>query len=170
MKCNDVMVFFSQITAKSVSMQVSSVDMDFLSSNGYLTVMQKVDYDQGMAELSNLNQKNIDLMNERMTDNSEKAALDGDIKKTHSITYLFEDKEDKNAQLEKIEQDKDAISRTEADIAQKETAINELIKKKSFFDRMVPINGVYVSLTGPGIMMLNDLNIRNYRVADREFF
>ena len=27
----------------------------------------------------------------------------------------------------------------------------------------------YISLTGPGIMMLNDLNIRNYRVSEREF-
>lgn len=169
MKCNDVRVFFSQIAAKSVSMPVSSVDTDFLSSNGYLTVMQKGDYDQGIAEISSLTQKNIDLMNERMVDNSEKSALNDDVKKTHSITYLFEDKESKNVQLEKIEQDKEVISRTEADIAQKEAAVNDLIKKKSFFDRMVPFNGVYVSLTGPGVMMLNDLNIRNYRVADREF-
>ncbi len=36
-------------------------------------------------------------------------------------------------------------------------------------DRMVPYDGKYLSLTGLGVMMLNDLNVRNYRVSDNEF-
>ena len=34
---------------------------------------------------------------------------------------------------------------------------------------MVPFGDKYLSLTGPGIMMLNDLTVRNYRVSDMEF-
>ena len=57
----------------------------------------------------------------------------------------------------------------EADIAEREAKINELIQKKSKIDRMVPYDGKYLSLTGLGVMMLNDLNVRNYRVSDNEF-
>ncbi len=61
MKCNDVRTFLSQIAGKSVSMQIQPADMDFLCTNGYLSVMQKEDYDQASAEVSNLTQMNEDL-------------------------------------------------------------------------------------------------------------
>ena len=131
--------------------------------------MQKDDYDRGLAEISTLTPMSMDLMNQRMAENSERAHLDEDVRKTHSITFLFEDKENKEAKSEEIESHKEAVSKIDADIAKREAQINELIKKKSIFDRMVPYNGEYLSLTGPGIMMLNDLNIRNYRVSEREF-
>jgi hypothetical protein len=169
MKCSNVRIFFSQIAEKSVLPLIPSVDMDFLANNGYLTVMQKDDYNQGLAEISTLTQMSNDLMNQQNTENSEKAHLDEDVRKTHSITFLFEDKENKEAEKEEIESHKETVSKIEAEIAKKEAQINELIKKKSIFDRMVPYNGEYISLTGPGIMMLNDLNIRNYRVSEQEF-
>jgi hypothetical protein len=36
-------------------------------------------------------------------------------------------------------------------------------------DRMVQYDWRYVSLTGLGVITLNDLNVRNYRVAETEF-
>ncbi len=57
----------------------------------------------------------------------------------------------------------------EADVTEREATINELIHKKSKIDRMVPYDGKYLSLTGVGVMMLNDLIVRNYRVSDEEF-
>ena len=41
--------------------------MDFLSTNGYLSVMQKEEYDQALAEVSNLTQMNEELQNESDT-------------------------------------------------------------------------------------------------------
>lgn len=169
MKCNDVRTFFSQIADKSVSMQIQQTDMNFLSNNGYISVMQKEDYDRALAEVSNLTQMNIDLMNEENADRSARTALEEEERKTHSITFLFEGKEDKEAERKKVESEKNAVSTIEADVAERETKINELIHKKSIIDRMVPYNGEYLSLTGVGVMMLNDLNLRNYRVSDREF-
>ena len=46
--------------------------MDFFISNGYLSVMQKEDYDQASAEVSNLTQMNIDLANAENADRSAK--------------------------------------------------------------------------------------------------
>ncbi len=49
MKCNDVRTFLSQIAGKSVSMQIQQADLDFLCNSGYLSMMQKEDYDQASA-------------------------------------------------------------------------------------------------------------------------
>ena len=76
MKCNDVRTFFTQIAEKSISMQVQSSDIDFFSSNGYLSVMQKEDYEQGSAEVANLTQMNIDLVNTENADRMAKTDLE----------------------------------------------------------------------------------------------
>ena len=108
MKCSNVRIFFSQIAEKSVLPLIPSVDMDFLANNGYINVMQKDDYNRGLAEISTLTQMSNDLMNQRMTENSERAHLNEDERKTHSITFLFEDKENKEAQKEEIESHKES--------------------------------------------------------------
>ena len=169
-KCNDVRVFFFQIAQKQAAqMSVSQTDLDFFSNNGYLTVMQKADYDKTAAEVSNLTQMNIDLVNNQNLERADRAALEEDVRKTHSITYIFENKEAKAVEQEKIEDEKKAVSQIDADIVRREAEINELIHKKSVVDRMVPYGGMYLSLTGVGIMALNDLNVRNYRVSDVQF-
>jgi len=141
MKCKDVRIFFSQIAEKSISMQIQSSEMDFLVSKGYLSVIQKEDYDQAFAELSNLTQMNIDLSNAWNADRSAKAALEGEEKKTHSITFLFEDKENKEAERNKVEGTKTLVSKMDADVTERQAKINELITKKSKMDRMVPYDG-----------------------------
>ena len=154
MKCKDVRIFFTQITEKSVSMPIIQSDMDFFNSKGFLSVMEKQDYDQAAAEVSNLTQMNIDKVNAENADRSEKAALQEDEKKTHSITFLFEAKESKDAEREKVESEKGVASKMDAAIAEEDAKINDLITKKSMVDRMVPYGGKYLALTGPGIMML----------------
>ena len=83
--------------------------------------------------------------------------------------FHFEGKEKKEAELESVESEKNIVSKEEADIAEKDSEIKELIQKKSMIDRMVPYDGKYLSLTGLGVITLNDLNVRNYRVSDNEF-
>ncbi|MGA2680430.1 MAG: hypothetical protein ABSF44_01365 [Candidatus Bathyarchaeia archaeon] len=169
MHCNDARTFFSQIAEKSISIQIQQTDMDYLRNGGYLSVMQKEDYDRASAEVSNLTQMNIDLVNAENADRSAKATLQEEDKKTHSIKFYFEGKETKEAEREKEESEKSVVSKMDADIAERDTKINELIQKKSIIDRMVPYGGQYLSLTGLGVITLNDLNVRNYRVADSEF-
>ena len=111
MNCNNVRIFFSQIAEKSVLPLIPSVDMDFLVNNGYLTVMQNADYNRGLAEISTLTQMSNDLMNRQMTENNEKAHLNEDVRKTHSITFLFEDKENKEAQKEEIKSHEEVVSK-----------------------------------------------------------
>ncbi|HEX9262610.1 MAG TPA: hypothetical protein VF893_08805 [Candidatus Bathyarchaeia archaeon] len=169
MHCSVVRSFFSQIAAKSVSMQISEADMDFLTTNGYISSMQKEQHDQALAEISNLAKVNEELAREEAEARSAKALLEEDERKTHSIFFHFKSEEDRKAELERAETQRNVVSREAADVVERESKIRELLQKRSMIDRMVPYNGRYVSLTGLGVITLNDLNIRNYRVSETEF-
>ena len=52
---------------------------------------------------------NIDKVNAENADRSEKAALQEDEKKTHSIMFLFEEKRRKEAEREKVESEKNVV-------------------------------------------------------------
>ncbi len=110
----------------------------FFLSGGYLSVMQKEDYDQALTEVSKLTQENVDLASEENSERGAKTALDEEEKKTHSIKFLFEGKENKEAEREKVDSEKNVVSKMDADIAERDNKIKELIQKKSNIDRMVP--------------------------------
>jgi hypothetical protein len=169
MKCNDVRTFFSQISERSVSTQPQPVDVNFLATNGYLSVMQKDEYDRTVADAANLAQMNVDLQSEEMQERTVAADLQKEYKKTHSFLFHFEGEEKKQADLQALEKDRTTVAAEQADIVSKDSKIAELIQKKSMTDRMVPYGGEYLSLTGLGVMTLNDLNVRNYRVSDTDF-
>jgi hypothetical protein len=169
MKCNDVRTFFSQIDEKSVSMQIQQSDLDFLCTNGYLSMMQKEDYDRTLAEVANLAKLSEEMRSARTEEESAEATLEKEEKKTHSILFHFEAKEKKEAELEQVESERNIVSKEEAAVAERDSKINELIQKKSMIDRMVQYDGRYLSLTGLGVVALNDLNVRNYRVSDSAF-
>jgi hypothetical protein len=169
MRCNDARTFFSQIASKSVSTQISPADLNYLSSNGYVTVMQKSDYDQAQADVATLSQMNQNLQNEIMADRAAHNALYQDAKKTHSIMFHFKSDEEKEAERQKVQQDSQEVLKDETAITAADSRIKQLILQKSTIDRMVPYDSQYVSLTGPGVIALSDLNIRNYRVMDNEF-
>lgn len=150
-------------------MQIPQTQIDFLSTNGYLSVMQKDAYDSASAQVANLSQMNTDLQNEMMQERNEEATLAQEERKTHSIMFHFEGREKKNAELLAAENERANLSKEQADIAQKDSTIKQLILTKSTMDRMTPYDGEYLSLTGLGVITLNDLNVRNYRVSDTEF-
>ncbi len=143
--------------------------MDFLSTNGYLSVMQKEDYDQTLAEVSNLTKMTEEWQDKKMEEAGAEATLEEEERKTHSIMFHFEGKEKKQAELESVESERNVVSKEEADIGGIDSKIKELVGKKSMIDRMVQCDGRYLALTGLGVITLNDLNVRNYRVSDSQF-
>jgi transcription initiation factor IIE alpha subunit len=169
MQCNVVRTFFSQIAGKSVSMQIPEADMDFLATSGYVSVMQKEQYDKALAEISNLAKVNEELAREEDEERSARARLEEDERKTHSIFFHFKSEDNQKAELERAESQRNVVSKEEADVVERESKIRELLQKKSMIDRMVQYDGRYVSLTGLGVITLNDLNVRNYRVSETEF-
>jgi len=150
-------------------MQISPGDLNWLSSNGYVTAIPKSDYDQSQAEVATLSQMDQNLANEMMADRAARDALRQDTKKTHSIMFHFKGGEEQDAERQKTKQDWQEVLKDEAEITATDSRIKQLITKKSTIDRMVVYDSQYVSLTGLGVIALSDLNIRNYRVMDDEF-
>lgn len=131
--------------------------------------MQKSDYDQAQTDVATLAQMNQNLQNEIMADRAAQETLRQDSAKTHSIMFHFKSSEEKEAELQKVQQDSQELIRDETEMTATDSRIKQLILQKSTIDRMVAYDGKYVSLTGPGVIALSDLNIRNYRVMENEF-
>ncbi len=169
MQCSVVRTFFSQIAGKMITIQIPDADMNFLTTNGYISVMQKEQYDAVLAEISNLAKVNEELAREEAEERNAKALLEEDERKTHSIFFHFKSEETQKTELEGAETQRTVASKEEADVDKVESKIRDLLQKRSMIDRMVPYDGRYVSLTGLGVITLNDLNIRNYRVSETGF-
>ena len=169
MQCSVVRTFFSQIAGKAVSTQIPEADMDFLTTNGYISVIHGEKYDKALAEISNLAKVNEELAREEAEERGARSLLEEDERKTHSIFFHFRSEENQKFELEREAIHRNIVSKEAADVVEKESKIRELLQKKSVIDRMVPYDGRYVSLTGLGVITLNDLNVRNYRVAETEF-
>lgn len=169
MKCSDARVLLSEITGRTLTMQIQPADLDLLVANGYVSIMQKDEYDRAVAEVADLAQLNDQVQTEAAAESTEQAALASDERKTHSILFHLEGKEQKQSQLEKVETEKAEVAKEQGVAVADESRVNELIQKKSLTDRMIPYDGRYLALTGLGYNVLNDLVVRNYRVADLEF-
>jgi len=158
-----------QISNKSSLSEIAQGDLDFLTTNGYVTSMQKADYDRTSADVATLTQRSVDLQNEVMKARSEQSALAADERKAHSFMFHFEGRDKREAQLVALENERSMMAKENLNMGEKDSEIKQLILAKSTIDRMVPYDGQYLALTGLGVVTLSDLNVRNYRVSDREF-
>ena len=170
MKCSAVRIFLSQINDRAEPITpIALTDLDYLSANGYALRTTKEDYDKGVQDVARLSQLTIELETERAEEKQSDLVLQKDQRKEHSFMFHFEGKEEKEELGQRIREEAAVASREDAELAAVEAKFNELIQKKSMIDRMVDYNGEYLSLTDLGTVVLNDLNVRNYRIADEEF-
>ncbi|HYY91233.1 MAG TPA: hypothetical protein VE955_04535, partial [Candidatus Dormibacteraeota bacterium] len=138
----------SQISDKQALAQGSQVDLNYLSTNGYLNVMKKEDYDQAVTDVSNLGQMNAQMWNETAEARAAAATLAKDEGHTHSILFHLEGREKQEAELQRLEAERTAAAKEQSDVVALDSRIKDLIQKKSVTDRMVPYDGEYLSLTG----------------------
>ena len=170
MKCSDARAFLSQVNdGQEPLTPIPPADLDYLSSNGYVLRTTKEDHDKGLTELARLSQLIDQAKEEHIDVEKAEGALRQDERKEHSFTFHFEGEEAKGALHEKVETETTELSKEEGELAQTGATVTALIEEKSLIDRMVAYDGGYLSLTGMGIVVLNDLVVRNYRVADEEF-
>ena len=148
---------------------IASADLDYLSVNGYIMKTSKDDYGKGVDDVARLSQVMTQLHTEHDQEDQEAATLQQDTQKEHSFTFHFEGNEEKVDLRERVEGEATVVSGAESELSATGSIVNELIQEKSLIDRMVAYDGGYVSLTDLGMLVLNDLNIRNYRVADQDF-
>ena len=170
MKCSAVRTFLSQINDREESITpIPLADLNYLSVNGYVLRTAKEDYDKGADEVARLSQITAAMNTEKAEVEQADVALQQDERKEHSFSFHFEHEEEKDELRQRISNEMAAFAREESELSAMEANVNELIQKKSMIDRMVPHDGEYLSLSDLGSVILNDLNVRNYRVADQEF-
>ena len=170
MKCSEVRTCLSQLYDRVDPVTpVPQNDLGYLSSNGYVLVTTKDDYTTKANNVARLSQIMSQIDTEKARQQQAQSDLSQDLGKEHSFKFHFESKEEQSQLQARIQQETAAVSSEGTSIASMEAKVNELIQEKSTVDRMVGYEGEYLSLTGLGTLVLNDLNVRNYRVADQEF-
>ena len=170
MKCGEVRGFLSEVEDREASMvPIPPSYLDYLSANGYVLVTTQIDYDKGVSEVARLSQLTAQLETQRAEEQQAAQALARDVQKEHSFTFHFEGEEEKEQVRQRIQSESATLSQEESESSTLEANVNQLIQEKSTIDRMVPYGTGYVSVTGLGTLVLNDLNVRNYRVSDEEF-
>jgi hypothetical protein len=164
------MAFLSQIRDRQESIApISPVDLDYLVANGYVLKTLKEDHDNDVVAVARLSSMTLELNSEKTAEERDNAALNHDESKEHSFLFHFEKKDEKEALLQRIQNEAATVSKEQLELNTLEADVNELILKKSKIDQMIPYDEQYLSLTDLGRVILSDLNVRNYRVADQEF-
>jgi len=172
MKCSEVRAFLSQVSYREGSGSITPIptsDIDYLSTTGYVLKTTKVDYDKGVEDVAKLSQLTTEMSAKKAETEQSVVTLQKDERKEHSLAFHFEGKEAQAELGQKVQDETALVSREESELSALEASVNELIQRKSEIDGMQPYDGGYLSLTGLGTLVLNDLNVRNYRVADQEF-
>src|SRR5215510_4298004 len=111
MKCGEVRRFMSQIARKSVSTPFQPVDLNYLTTNGYVSVMPLDQYDQAAADVASLIRLNEELYNEEMEAHTAAEELRKDEQKTHSILFHFRGLEERQTQLAEVERERGAAQK-----------------------------------------------------------
>ncbi|GEM_PF-297950 len=169
-KCSAARTFFSQISDREEPITtIPSTDLDYLFVNGFVLKTTKQDYDKGVEGVARLSQVIAQVNAEKAEVEQTNEALQRDVGKDHSFLFHLEGKEKKDELRERIQKESAVISGEEPELSQMEAKVNELIQEKSTIDLMVAYDGGYLSLTGLGALVSNDLSVRDYRVADQEF-
>jgi hypothetical protein len=170
MKCTEVRAFLSQINDRAEPITpIPPADLDYLSAGGYVLRTTKDDYGRGVDEVARLSQVTAEMGAEKVKDQQADEALQQDEQKEHSIMFHFEHQEERDELGQRVQSETTAVSGEISELSSMEASVNALIEEKSTMDRMVPYGGEYLSLTDIGTVILSDLNVRDYRVADQEF-
>jgi hypothetical protein len=170
MNCDGVKGFLNQIHDRQEPISpIPPVELAYLTGNGYVSNVTKDEYDKGVQEVARLSQLTAQVYAERSQLGQAEATLRQDEGKERSVSFHFEGKEKKDELRGRIQSETEATTKEEDELGTLEANVNSLIQQKSNIDRMVPYDGGYVSLTGLGTLVLNDLNVRDYRVASEEF-
>ncbi len=168
-KCSEARTLLSQLYDREEPITlVPPADLEYLSVNGYVLKTSKDDYEKGTNDVARLSQMITQVDTEKSRKEQAEATLQQDERKEHSFVFRLEGK-DRDELRERIQEETTAVFAEESELTQLETTVNQLIQEKSTIDRMVAYDGIYLSLTGLGTLVYNDLGVRYYRVADDEF-
>ena len=171
LKCSAAMAFLSQLDDHE-EIAVGSIppaELEYLCANGYVLRTGNEDREKDVASIERLSELTVQTAEQRREEEEEAETLRRDQEKEHSFVFRLEGDEKKGELEQRIQSETAVDSKEVADLKALEANVNQLIQTRSAVDRMVAYGPDFLSLTDLGATALNDLRIRNYRVADSEF-
>ena len=170
MKCSDVYYFFNQISSRTITAQVAPADLEMLQTGGYIQSLTKDDYGKLTAEIGQIEQLSSDIAQRKQKEQQQREAFEPDFREAHSIFFrLAHGREKEEAEMQKVQQEEDALKKMDSDISGEESMLASYINRKSLLDKLVPYGDAHVALTEQGLASMKDLGIRMYRVSDTDF-
>ncbi len=167
--CQAVYDFLGQVSNRQVTGSLPAPDLAQLQQFGLLKVLSKDEFDALTAQVATLGDAQAKIRGEVADRAARAAQLSADQERTHSILFHLEGSAHKASDLERTEQERQALVAEDQDLAQRERAFGELLAGRSVVDAATPYNTGYVALTGFGLLQYRDLRVRLYRASDREF-
>jgi hypothetical protein len=165
----DVFNFLTAVRNRSVTTTLPDADLATLQQFALIQVLNADQYSQFSQEVQALTPDRAAIAQEAAHRAQLADAVEDEIRKTHSILFHFESHDKQTAELQKEALDQATLRSTDADLANRSQAYNQLVAKQSVLDTLTPFPGGYVALTAGGQLQLRELGIRMYRVSDLSF-
>ncbi len=167
--CTDVSAFLTSVSNRNITTTLPDPDLATLQQLGWIQRLTAAQYAQETQDVQTLAARKSTIDQEAASRAQLATAAAADDRRTHSILFHLEGKEKQAAEVAKDTQEQGALRSTDADLASRIQAFNQLLAQQTTLGTLVPYAGGYVGLTGVGLLQLRQLGLRMYRVADLPF-
>jgi hypothetical protein len=167
--CQDIFTFLTGVSNRNVATTLPDADLATLQQLNMIQRLTSEEYAQLTQQLQTVSATRAAIAQESAGRAQLANAVQEEDRRTHSILFHFENQEKQSAETQKEAQDQAALRSTDADLASRIQAFNQLVAQQSTLDTLSPYAGGYVGLTGAGVLQLRQLGIRLYRVSDLPF-
>ena len=167
--CQDVYAFLTGVSNRNVSTTLPEPDLAVLQQLQLVQRLTSDQYAQVRQDLQGVASSRAAIAQETADRARQADQLATEDRQTHSILFHFESGVKQSAATAQEGRDQAALRSTDADLAARIQAFNQLVAKQSMVDSLSPYSGGYIGLTGAGILQLRELGIRLYRVSDLPF-
>ncbi len=161
--------FLQQVSVRNVTDRLPENDLGALQQLGLLQRLTAEELQGVQQEVSRLEQARLELAQEASERAQAGAHVATDTRTTHSILFHLRGVDSQHAFLEHLQQEQQAVQSLDANLLKRQQDFAQLLVKKSLLDAVSPYDGGYIAITTAGRTVLRDLNVRLYRVGDREF-
>jgi hypothetical protein len=167
--CKEIYAFLSQVSARNVTASLSDADASLLAQLKLVQFYTPDQVQKAQADLAALEGDQAAYAQESGQRAGLSREADDESRKTHSILFHLEGKAKQEAELQQQAQVAASLHAVEADLAQKQQQIGQLLAQRALLDSLTNYGGQYVGLTGVGALALRNLGTALYRVSDTEF-
>lgn len=167
--CGVIAKYLGEIRDQNVTTQVPEGDLTLLQQQNLILIFSSDQVQQLSQEVQRLEQARATIAQESGQRSQAANQVGVDTRRTHSILFHLEGADHQHSQLERLQQEQQALRSLDTDLAQRQQDFAQLLIKRAQLASLTPYGERQVALTTSGRVALRDLTVRLYRVSDQEF-